>query len=982
MGATGGPTGGQAGGQTGEQVVGFNLNDPKIQKQHEDLKKKKGVPEFQAALDMLQTKPIEHVETVLYDDPDLFDQIADGRKAVADRLYAYASGPMSAPLLVRTTPGLGKTEAGIQIAIYWAKKGLRVFYAVPTRNMALQISQRIKDGAFGLGVKVINLEGRHDGYTGVVKNHKTGLLDEIPIDPNCYYFDRVQKASARGYYPGKAVCPSCPFYVHYKNSSGEKVGFKGACRYYQTVYRAAGFVGGQNHQEHDGSHWAPIIMMTHQKLASLMAESDGESPIKPDVIIVDEDWSTALRDTVAWSEAELVRPIKGDLAIVNFRKLLVTGVKIANKYKHQADCPCGPDAQKDKAPNAKLLRDSMTASKLHGCYVLWGRQLVPFLREAASQMGVSLGEVLDAASVADTGVGTGDYMNMSDAKDALVPHYKEPELAQELRAVLDQDTGGKQSCYRTSLRFSEKSGWEYYWDSVRRLNWGGPVVFLDAYGDPEIVKRLCNEREPEVVTVKAKARKNVHVHQYLCSTSRMALEENEGFDKVFDKYVDPILRSLAGKNVLFYALKRFTEPLRQRVKEGRYGLAKSAYKWFWQDRGDDSYKDHDAQVILGTPFSNIVAERHFANAIFYGEEPLDWSRDKKGKYIDPRVRKHLQARQEKEMQQVCYRLRPASDAKDQVQHIHVISKMDLDVQQVFPGATTSVHKYPPHLSNKKVSDALHVLRKYFNGWTPLFSAFVGIEQRVIAWFDAGGVTSGREFPVKYGDLIERFKQWVGSDLHRGFKGVLKMVLGDFGKVLYNGKEVEVAGDVARVLWVLEQIRLATREPGVDDEPLDPSDVQYNPMEDMDDLSVQAINMALAQVANAEDAGAVAAAGNTIYAKLVSEQAASPAQAKKAEKKAPTLKLVPKTPVSKTDDELYLVASDVITAEFEDKGWTHFLGTMKFYMAVDALQEELIAERDIGEMFSKPSGGEEPPPLEEDDHDGDEPTDYPSDESGD
>jgi hypothetical protein len=144
---------------------------------------------------------------------------------------------------------------------------------------------------------------------------------------------------------------------------------------------------------------------------------------------------------------------------------------------------------------------------------------------------------------------------------------------------------------------------------------------------------------------------------------------------------------------------------------------------------------------------------------------------------------------------------------------------------------------------------------------------------------------------------------------------------------------------------------------------------------MDDLSIQAMDAALNEAGNANNVVSIAKAANEIHEQLKHEQVGQEQTAKilqfpggsKVSKKAPKAKPQLK---HKTDQELYSIAAKTIAAEFEDKKLTQFFGTMKFYLEVDALAEELQAERDFKELFDEEKKshwvGEEPldPPMDD------------------
>ena len=740
--------------------------------------------------------------------PNLHETFDTAAPDVNDQMILLTDKVLDKPILVRTTPGIGKTEGGIHAATRYAKQGLTVFYALPTRDMCWQIHERFKSGYYGQGHRVIVFDGRHEGYIRTRINDK-GFKDEIQIFANCQNYEKVTRCAARGFPPGAFVCPACPMWPHYKNEYGDKTGIGGACPYYQTLYKAAGIPN-----KTDAYGWATIVLVTHQMMASIVADS---TMVKPDVIIVDEDWRTALREVFPWPKKELERQIKGAPELASFRKLLVKSTELAEKYKKQSEFPLGPDAEKDKTEMGKLLRDGIKKCKIHGSYGVWGITLANLLKAAAAEMGVDLVQVIEAASIADTGINRGAYMHMGDYQEMFVPHYRDSDLASELLMIIGNANDGKEFAYRVSLRWDDNEGWGYFWDYVRRSNFSGPSIFLDAYGSDMLVQRVCDRADPsdiEIIDVHCKVRSNVEVFSYgNAKTSRGAMESSR--EELFE-YVDFHLRKSKGLKVLLYIPKCYVEWLKQKLKKGNYNLEAGMIKWFWQDRGDDNYGDYDTLIVFGSAYSNIVAEVHFANAMFYGEEPLDWTTGPGYIPVDPRVRVHLEARQQKEMLQAAFRIRP-SKPRLKKQTIVFVSAMKLDLHYEFPGAKINFHK-GPLIDANEVMKSVWNITKMVGGWTELFSAFILKEEQLKEWLDAGGMKSGKDFFMTYDEIVRDMKKWFVHPTYRASKGMLVSGPGyKFRMAAYRKKLIWMCGDEAKVKALLEQLRAATREPGVDDD---------------------------------------------------------------------------------------------------------------------------------------------------------------------
>lgn len=745
-------------------------------------------------------KPVKYVHKNLHDD------FFDAAGALDQMIVKLADEKMDKPVLFVTTPGIGKTQGGVHLACVLSKDKRKPFYAVTSRNMAWQCYERIKGGFYGFGHHVIMLEGRHNGYVRR-RLDNNGFIEEIKVAPNCHQYDKVCKAREKGYPSQHYVCAGCPFYPHYKDQDGDKTGYQGACGYFKTLYQAAGFV-----PVGDGK-WAPIVVTTHHMMGNIITDSE---MMKPEFVIIDEDPVTALRETYDWNQQEISRKIDG-LPLIRLRELLVKTTEVAEKYLKLSNVKLGWEADKEKKkPMGAELIKGLDESKVFGSSILWGQKLALVLKKAADELKIDLVQVLTEASEADNGVDKGEYMSMPAWRFERLPHHKEPELAGELLNIVLTAHEKQEVAYKVSLRWNPEDGWGWVWDQVRRITYGGPLVFLDAYGEPTITERVCS-REVDVREVHCKVRSNLTVRRYpAIRTSRAVMDKQR--DQIFDEYVEPELRRLKGKKVLLYTQKRYADWLEERIKKGNYNFAAHIIKWFWMDRGDDSYGDFDAMVVFGSPFSNVVAEMNFANALFFGEDPLNFDTDKKHVPVDDRVRVHKEARQEKELLQALFRLRP-SKPREAPQDIVIFSAMEVPVKLEFPGANWETFD-DPNVDFNSVHSSIHRVYKRYGCWVNTFAAFASNEDPLIEWIDAGASESDKEFPYSYDELVHRIKVVRKQSVYGHVVNVYFNALGiEPQRIAYNGREVLVWGDEKKAVELLDHIKNSTREPGCDEEEL-------------------------------------------------------------------------------------------------------------------------------------------------------------------
>jgi hypothetical protein len=734
---------------------------------------------------------------------DVLETFEEATQQLYDKIMQMAKDEPLQPMLYRTTPGIGKTLSALHLATALAMKETQVFYGAPTRNMAWQMYDRIMEAEHG-NQKVIMLEGRHNGYVHRRIN-EYGQVEEEEIEANCHRYEQVEKAREKGYPSQHYVCASCPYWPHFVNKEGEKTGYVGACNYFKRVYEAAGIIKVK-------SIWTPIVVTTHHMLGSIICDSEF---LKPDWVIVDEDPISALRETIEWNQEEVERHIEGD-EFVALREVLLRTMHLAAFYHHQQAYPFSQSAQQDNTPWSKQLRADVDAAHEFGQITLSGKALTRMMVRAAQSIDVNLREVLEKAALADPGADKGEFIAMSDARFDELPHHKEPELAGELLKIFEQTCAGDQRAYRVSLRWDAVGGWRIVWDWVKRVRYAGPLTLLDAYGEAPLAHRYL-QREPETVEVRCRVRENVVVKHYSnVRTSRSTMEWLPDRDEIFDRYVAPELQRLWGKKVVFYIQKRYAEWLRQRVEAEKVNLKALEIKWFWQDRGDDSFGDFDAILVLGTPYPNIVAERHFANALFAGEEPLSWKTGPGYKHLDERVRLALESRQEKELYQAVYRLRPSRPRK-QGQEIILFTAMKLPVELELPGATEEPHDKPNH-DKKAIWMSAKAIYNRLGFWTPGLGAFVHREDELFDWLDAGGSDSDLDCPLSYNEMARRFGRIKHADEFKSFAPHLleRMLHRVEQRVIYEGRTISIWGDLDKAFKVLDHLRIAMREPGIDE----------------------------------------------------------------------------------------------------------------------------------------------------------------------
>jgi hypothetical protein len=725
-------------------------------------------------------------------EPIIHENHEEAYEALSQALMPYRTeDPVDGTaVLAETTPGIGKTRVGLHLARMKAIDDQRGMWAASTRNMAWQAHDRLKTDEWG--AQVLMLEGRHSGYTRLKIEHD-GTQTEREMTPNCLQYHKIARARQKGYPARTYVCNGCPHCPTFKDENGEKPPKDLWCRYFRIFYEACNIASGNTSYgaqyafDDDGEAVRPttqskIIVTTHHMMAAMIA--DGEM-LKPDWVICDEDPISALRETYEWDEVELGRDVEGDAHIV-FRALMQRTIDIAKRFLGES--PFGWAHNGDQSETRRTLRLAVHRATEYGYTTLWGIDLARYLWIAARQLGISLKRVLEDVAASPPVVVPGEMFRIRQEKYERLPHFKETDLAEELLRIVDTAEDGEQLAYKVSLRKEPDKQWAFVWDHVRRINYDGPLFFLDAYGSPEIIKRYTN-RTITPINVRCKVRENVTVL--------------------------PELQRAYGKRVIIYTQKRYAEWLEQKIREesDTVHLQALTIKWFWMDRGDDSFANYHKLIVFGTPIPNITAEKQFANALYAGEEPLSWARDNEGDYLDIRAREHCAARQQKELLQCLYRLRLALP-NSLAQEVVVFSKMKLPLELELNGAD--------HQSEGKgrwnigqFQEPMQDCFEQLGCWLDSFAAFVGVHQAFIAW--AKG--ESKALPFNYVQVKRRHKRILRTHEYRRARWyVIETAYDEQLKTLkWRGQTIHYYGDEQKALAMLDRLRDGLREPGCDDE---------------------------------------------------------------------------------------------------------------------------------------------------------------------
>lgn len=764
---------------------------------------------------------------------EIFDDFYNASDAVRDALFEVLKEDPLLVQLVKSTPGIGKTEAMLAVLFYYANRGVTPFYAASTREQVWQIYDRLKAKPAGQLQKIINLQGRHGGY--IRKIHlQDGTIGEKKVPCTCYCIEAIRRAQEKGYHPQYAVCAHCPFWPKHKSENGVVTGIANACGYFKGYYQAAQV---NRKDDENNNQTKPIVLMTHAMAACVVTDSE---MIRPEVFCFDEDFTSALREAISWDEDELQRVVDG-YELVQLRRLMRQSVRVAKRFRALSKLPRYHEERKSLSESETAVLNAVTdASFGKDTVTLSGIDLYLVMRTAAYEMGRNLEKVLESAASFDKGVPRGAFKTMTDEQFARLPHASEPDLAQDLLTIIADAKQAKETAYRISLRKTRGSEWGFFRDRVRQINYGERLIILDAYGEEKIYERVCN-REVKTTEIKCQMRDNVTVFHHPERTTRRMMDDLAYRLKLYYSRVVPVLEKSKNKKVLIYTQKCYGEWLKNMIERSEFGLEQLAIKWFWMDHGDDNYGDYDKLIIFGSAYSNVVGDMHLVNAIYEGDEVVDFSKLKNEDYADDRVAVVKKSRQENEMMQAIFRLRP-SKPREAPQEIHIISAMKLPLTYEMPGATKKMN-YFPSFDREGISKGLSRLYDRLGFYVAGLAPFIYETELLIDWYEAGGTSSDKSLLMTYDEYKARFELFVKNRFYRTnmqlfgkFKGVTPK------EITFHKKTMTVWGDEDKAIAFLEELRREFYEPGCyDDDPKESPEAEPVDAQDQDATDTEQVS---------------------------------------------------------------------------------------------------------------------------------------------
>lgn len=538
-------------------------------------------------------------------------------------------------VVIKSTPGVGKTQAMIRAAHQEHLNKQRVVVAVRTKDMIAEPSSEMR--------------------SRIVKTSPMGKLTLAVIygrdETNCNKPETVEAVMAHGYSPGPTVCTQCEY--HPENSPYFGLGI---CGYYQERISADITSKGARR----GIYWQyPLVLTTHASLVAATHVDGGRygSFWGADVAFIDEDPTDAMETDLILSRSQCefrsrspdTRPAGVmaqlcreaiEIAIYERGRCSENGFRgpgeekrnshpIHNKYD---SVYTGQDLERIMTDALQRMSLTQNISSLQGT----------FRDVGANRFSVSPGALVQVESSDDInslGIPPSSLIDVADAIHGQMVHgmqlrrivyqhnnntHPKGANSEEILEELIKHTEIDPMSYEVRLeclpmdiaKGRERDEWRFVLRQFQSLsNRSASLVIGDAYAQKEHYEYLF-ERDAELIDVTTQLNSGASFLRVLdseCSISRL---REGGLQRVIT-LAENQLREEAkpGDRVLIYG----HQELREHVEEWAeatllpMGLI-VAYEHWWGGRGKDHYNGWEFTVCISDPVLSLSGLAHVANA--------------------------------------------------------------------------------------------------------------------------------------------------------------------------------------------------------------------------------------------------------------------------------------------------------------------------------------------------------------------------------
>jgi len=616
-------------------------------------------------------------ETINLSDRPAPLSITDAREQLKNDLAQYINilkegKPFPLRTLFKATPGLGKTTGVMDFIKQMIELGAVIVLASGTKKQRDDhLALALDSGIFEDKIRII--EGRTP-----LESDKNGNLTG-----NCAFTKTCNTAQSKGLLPGKNICKICPFFD--------------SCDYQEQFDKAKSlFVNIPLLGKKQGG----LILANHASVLNLHTEKTNK--IGAHLIILDEMPIKPLVDHAIFEKRELDSDLKKssfseiDQELFPFLAVFQTFlVHALNKAMERSQRTKASHEKKNVLRGSNFIR--WLAQIARNKQVNLNQLLIDSIQEGQS-LGFNKEDEEEQEKSERQGINfdfsLGDK-NLAENIEKL-PNYRLYDLAVCMLEELTAYKENREFHPRIVLCYEPVPKAKIILNTVKPYSKKTPIMFLDAYADPWLYEQLfCYPVRVHEYNVELP--KNVELIQVQTSTSKKCFNKNnkKSYSNKAETFLKPEIEKATGKKILIYThlafekdlAKFLTDQLNFEPFETDQGpLFKKrdgttiAIKHFYQDRGDDNFKDFDTCLLWGTSYPDEGPLLDDLAALLDAKnDPLPIDRKgktKKGEYKDKRISEFIRSFREYELLQALYRIRPASATTSK--RIVIFSKLPLD----------------------------------------------------------------------------------------------------------------------------------------------------------------------------------------------------------------------------------------------------------------------------------------------------------------
>ena len=485
-------------------------------------------------------------------------------------------------LVLRATPGLGKTTEIIEVIKNSERK---VILAEPTKDMARTVFEQFSDD------------------TALLKGRDSTC---------CMRYSQVQAIAAKGYMPGKVICPGCPY-------SPEKL-FTNCCEYFRQFFSIT-----------------RVKVTTYEQALELHFAGK----LDADLLVLDEDPSRALFQKVEITANQLHFPSSAKYPLPTFGRLI-------RDTLHEAE---------EKAAGQTL--------------ALRCRDIVELLLSVAKKRRIKLTKHLRLVSSCIENVfdQPARLESLTSEEIEALPHAYVGFLAKEMLSEIEFAQKASGDIWNSRLTLVVSGGRaRFLLRDVRLIPVRTPIVVLDAYANKDYYSKLLGR---DVRLLMFDAQSHCEVMTIPLNTSKNAFLKRK--ENLVDDLAAVVYR-YPNRKILVYTYLFLKEDVEKMFlpRSGISANAESARRdpqsgtfvsveHFWSGRGKDCWRDYDVVIIFGTPEPNPNELFDDARALYADDSSpisLAQSESDPRKYADSRLQLLREMRREDEIMQDVHRIRP------------------------------------------------------------------------------------------------------------------------------------------------------------------------------------------------------------------------------------------------------------------------------------------------------------------------------------